>query len=120
MKNFLNFFITFAPHRIIGACIGVLVFFLVYVYFISVISTTIPDKEFVFYPRTSTPVNKYSNKQYESILDSLKHENDSLRNELRIYIDGCDHKEQIYEEIIYELQHNRTKKSNIIGTKDSL
>ncbi len=101
----------------IGVSIGIL--FSALLYFTSITSTT-SSKEFVFYPRTITPTNKYSNKRYESILDSLKHENDSLRNELRLYIDGCDHKEQIYEQIIYELEHNRTKKSHTLGTKDSL
>ena len=115
MKNSFNFFGTAFTDILIGAGIGVLTCALVY--FIDLQNT--PSKEFVFYPRT-TPTNKYSNRQYESILDSLKLENDSLRNELRLYIDGCDHKEQIYEQIIYELQHTRTKKSNIIGTKDSL
>ena len=40
-------------------------------------------------------------------IDSLKQANDSLQNELRLYIDGCDHKEQIYEQIIYECEHQR-------------
>ena len=39
--------------------------------------------------------------------DSLKQANDSLQNELRLYIDGCDHKEQIYEQIIYDCEHRR-------------
>jgi hypothetical protein len=117
MKNSFNFFGTSSIDMLIaggiGASIGIL--FSAVLYFTSITSTT-PSEEFVFYPRT-TPTNKYSNKQYESILDSLKHENDSLRNELRIYIDGCDHKEEIYEQIIYELEHRRSKKS--FTTKDS-
>jgi hypothetical protein len=40
-------------------------------------------------------------------VDSLKQANDSLQNELRLYIDGCDHKEQIYEQIIYDCEHQR-------------
>jgi hypothetical protein len=40
-------------------------------------------------------------------IDSLKQANDSLQNELRLYIDGCDHKEQIYEQIIYDCEHRR-------------
>lgn len=66
------------------------------------------------------PKNKYPDKRYASKLDSLKHENDSLRNELRIYIDGCDHKEQIYEQIIFDLTHQCSRKLNKQEIKDSL
>ena len=43
-------------------------------------------------------------------IDSLKQANDSLQTELRLYIDGCDHKEQIYEQIIYDCEHRRKHK----------
>lgn len=66
------------------------------------------------------PENKYPDKRYESKLDSLKHENDSLRNELRLYIDGCDHKEQLYEQIIFDLTHQHSRKLNKQEIKDSL
>lgn len=66
------------------------------------------------------PKNKYPDKRCASKLDSLKHENDSLRNELRIYIDGCDHKEQIYEQIIFDLTHQHSRKLNKQEIKDSL
>lgn len=69
---------------------------------------------------TNTPKNKYPDKRYERVIDSLMYQNDSLHNELEIFIEGCDHKEQIYEQIIFDLQHKRPRKLVKKEIKDSL
>jgi len=52
-----------------------------------------------------TNTNQYKQDSLQIVVDSLKNENESLKEEMTILLDGFDFKERRYEEILFEYEY---------------